>query len=39
MPTPPDAVFDFFNNLNQFYGILTEFCTIQNNPTMSAGAG
>lgn len=33
------TVFDFFNNLNQFYGILTEFCTIQNNPTMSAGVG
>lgn len=32
-------VFDFFNNLNQFYGVLTEFCTIQNNPTMSAGVG
>ncbi|UZJ51667.1 hypothetical protein CBS101457_000987 [Exobasidium rhododendri] len=32
-------LFDFFNNLNQFYGILTEFCTIQNNPTMSAGVG
>lgn len=32
-------MFDFFNNLNQFYGVLTEFCTIQNNPTMSAGAG
>ncbi|KAN0061011.1 Maintenance of ploidy protein mob2 [Thecaphora frezii] len=32
-------LFDFFNNLNQFYGVLTEFCTIQNNPTMSAGVG
>jgi hypothetical protein len=30
-------LFDFFNNLNQFYGVLTEFCTVQNNPTMSAG--
>ncbi|PWN41452.1 hypothetical protein IE81DRAFT_314998 [Ceraceosorus guamensis] len=32
-------LFDFFNNLNQFYGVVTEFCTIQNNPTMSAGIG
>ncbi|CAO1635959.1 unnamed protein product [Jaminaea pallidilutea] len=32
-------LFDFFNNLNQFYGVLTEFCTIQSNPTMSAGIG
>lgn len=33
------AVFDFFNNLNQFYGVLTEFCTVSANPTMSAGVG
>ncbi|PWZ03347.1 hypothetical protein BCV70DRAFT_15478 [Testicularia cyperi] len=32
-------LFDFFNNLNQFYGVLTEFCTVAANPTMSAGAG
>ncbi len=32
-------LFDFFNNLNQFYGVLTEFCTVANNPTMSAGVG
>lgn len=32
-------LFDFFNNLNQFYGVLTEFCTVSNNPTMSAGPG
>ncbi|SNX82728.1 related to MOB2 - required for maintenance in ploidy [Melanopsichium pennsylvanicum] len=32
-------LFDFFNNLNQFYGVLTEFCTVSNNPTMSAGVG
>ncbi|CBQ70752.1 related to MOB2-required for maintenance in ploidy [Sporisorium reilianum SRZ2] len=32
-------LFDFFNNLNQFYGVLTEFCTVSANPTMSAGAG
>ncbi|GAC96902.1 hypothetical protein PHSY_004486 [Pseudozyma hubeiensis SY62] len=32
-------LFDFFNNLNQFYGVLTEFCTVTNNPTMSAGPG
>jgi MOB kinase activator 1 len=30
-------VFDFYNNLNEFYGVLTEFCTQQNCPTMSAG--
>lgn len=33
------TVFDFFNNLNQFYGVLTEFCTVAANPTMSAGVG
>ncbi|SPO21530.1 related to MOB2 - required for maintenance in ploidy [Ustilago trichophora] len=32
-------LFDFFNNLNQFYGVLTEFCTVSSNPTMSAGPG
>ncbi|KAL9931686.1 hypothetical protein V8E36_009472 [Tilletia maclaganii] len=32
-------LFDFFNNLNQFYGVVAEFCTIQNNPTMSVGFG
>lgn len=32
-------LFDFFNNLNQFYGVLTEFCTPSANPTMSAGPG
>ena len=31
------AVFDFYHNLNHFYGALTEFCTLQNCPTMSAG--
>ncbi|KAJ7451611.1 Mob1/phocein [Mycena latifolia] len=31
------GLFDFYNNLNEFYGILTEFCTQQNCPTMSAG--
>lgn len=31
-------IFDFYNNLNEFYGCLTEFCTQQNCPTMSAGA-
>lgn len=35
----PLTVFDFFNNINQFYGVITEFCTVQNNPTMSAGVG
>ncbi|CAD6893327.1 unnamed protein product [Tilletia laevis] len=32
-------LFDFFNNLNQFYGVVAEFCTIQNNPTMAVGFG
>ncbi|KAJ7130890.1 Mob1/phocein [Mycena filopes] len=31
-------VFDFYTNLNEFYGVLTEFCTQQNCPTMSAGS-
>ncbi|KAF7314529.1 hypothetical protein MKEN_00926100 [Mycena kentingensis (nom. inval.)] len=30
-------VFDFYTNLNEFYGVLTEFCTQQTCPTMSAG--
>lgn len=30
-------VFDFYTNLNLFYGIIAEFCTSQNCPTMSAG--
>ncbi|AFR96113.1 mps1 binder [Cryptococcus neoformans] len=30
-------LFDFYHNLNQFYGVLTEFCTMQNCPTMSGG--
>jgi len=30
-------VFDFYHNLNHFYSALTEFCTIHNCPTMSAG--
>ena len=30
-------VFDFYHNLNHFYGVLTDFCTLQNCPTMSAG--
>ncbi|KAJ6621765.1 Mob1/phocein [Mycena sp. CBHHK59/15] len=30
-------IFDFYTNLNEFYGVLTEFCTQQNCPTMSAG--
>ena len=31
------AVFDFYQNLNQFYGVLAECCTAQSCPTMSAG--
>lgn len=34
---PP--VVDLFNNLNLFYSVVTEFCTVENNPTMSAGPG
>jgi len=30
-------IFDFFNNLNLFYGVLTECCTTATCPTMSAG--
>lgn len=30
-------VFDFYQNLNLFYGVLTECCTAQSCPTMSAG--
>ncbi|GAA5862686.1 hypothetical protein JCM8547_003512 [Rhodosporidiobolus lusitaniae] len=30
---------DLFNNLNLFYSVVTEFCTAENNPTMSAGPG
>ena len=28
---------DFFNQVNLLYGTLTEFCTVENCPTMSAG--
>lgn len=35
----PHAVVDLFNNLNLFYSVVTEFCTVENNPTMSAGPG
>ncbi|KAJ7069606.1 Mob1/phocein [Mycena amicta] len=31
-------IFDFYTNLNEFYGVLTEFCTQQKCPTMSAGS-
>lgn len=31
------VVYDFYQNLNLFYGIVTECCTSQNCPTMSAG--
>ena len=30
-------VFDFYTNLNEFYGVITECCTPQACPTMSAG--
>ncbi|CEJ05394.1 Putative Maintenance-ploidy protein MOB1 (MPS1 binder 1) [Rhizopus microsporus] len=31
--------FEFFNHLNLFYGSITDFCTPQSCPTMSAGPG
>ncbi|KAH9969758.1 Mob1/phocein [Russula dissimulans] len=31
-------IFDFFQNLNMFYGVISECCTQQSCPTMSAGA-
>ena len=33
----PDEVFDFYTNLNEFYGVVTECCTQQSCVTMSAG--
>ncbi|KAF9468640.1 Mob1/phocein [Collybia nuda] len=30
-------IFDFYTHLNEFYGVITECCTQQNCPTMSAG--
>ena len=33
----PLIVFDFYTNLNEFYGVITECCTQQACPTMSAG--
>ena len=30
-------VFDFYTNLNEFYGVLTEHCTQANCPAMAAG--
>ncbi|KAF7314530.1 hypothetical protein MKEN_00926200 [Mycena kentingensis (nom. inval.)] len=30
-------IFDFYTNLNEFYGVLTECCTQQSCPTMSGG--
>lgn len=32
-------VFEFFDYLNRFYGVVTEFCTVRNCPSMSAGPG
>jgi len=31
-------IFDFFQNLNMFYGVISECCTQQSCPVMSAGA-
>jgi MOB kinase activator 1 len=33
------AVFEFFDTLNRFYGVIQEFCTPRNCPSMSAGPG
>ncbi|KAG6391420.1 hypothetical protein SASPL_149174 [Salvia splendens] len=33
----PSSAVDFFNQVNLLYGTLTEFCTPENCPTMSAG--
>jgi MOB kinase activator 1 len=30
-------LFDFYHNLNHFYGALTDFCTVENCPVMSGG--
>lgn len=30
-------VYDFVNNLNSFYGVISEFCTPELCPTMAAG--
>jgi len=30
-------VYDFYTNLNEFYGVITEHCTTQSCPTMAAG--
>ncbi|KAG8901958.1 Maintenance of ploidy protein mob2 [Tulasnella sp. 403] len=30
-------IFDFYTNLNMFYGVLTEFCTLDTCTTMAAG--
>lgn len=30
-------VYDFYNNLNSFYGVISEFCTPELCPTMAAG--
>jgi len=31
-------IFDFYTNLNEFYGVIAECCTQQSCPTMAAGA-
>ncbi len=31
------SVFEFYQNLNQYYGVLAECCTQQSCPSMSAG--
>lgn len=33
------SAFEFFNYVNLFYGSITDFCTSQTCPTMSAGPG
>lgn len=34
----PCTVYDFYTNLNEFYGVIAEQCTQHTCPTMSAGS-
>ena len=37
-PVSP-VVFDFYTNLNMFYGVISECCTTQSCPSMTGGRG
>lgn len=39
LPMLTRSVFEFFDMLNKFYGVVQEFCTPQACPSMSAGPG